>query len=125
MTDMKVLSHGTYDAILGMDWLEQNSPMTVDWKGKHIAIPSPSGVVHIHGHPSTSSCPVINSLQLDSLCRQGAVSHMVRLYQVTLGDGEEQDVTPECIQAVLDQYQDVFGEPEGLPQSAVVIIIYL
>ena len=33
VTDMKVLELGTYDAILGMDWLEQNSPMTVDWKG--------------------------------------------------------------------------------------------
>ena len=49
---------------------------------------------------------------------------MVRLYQVALGDGEEQDVTPECMQAVLDQYQDVFGEPEGLPPKLVVIIIY-
>lgn len=89
--------------------------MTVDWKGKHIAILSAAGDIHIHGHPSVSSCPVINSMQLGSLCRQGAVSHMVRLYQVTLGDGEEQDATPECVRAVLNQYADVFGEPEGLP----------
>ena len=115
VTDMKVLELGTYAAIFGMDWLEQNSPMTVDWKGKHIAIPSPGGVVHIHGHPSTSSCPVINSMQLGSLCRQGAVSHMVQLYQVTLGDREAQEATLECIQAILEQYPDVFQEPEGLP----------
>lgn len=29
-TNMKVLALGTYDAILGMDWLEEHGPMTVD-----------------------------------------------------------------------------------------------
>ena len=114
-TDFKVLPLGMYHAILGMDWLEEHSPMTVDWKGKHISIPEAAGIVHLHGHPSTPSCEVINSMQLNSLCRQGAVSHMVQLYQVALGTGEEQEVTPECIRAVLEQYPDVFGEPTGLP----------
>lgn len=81
---MKVLPLGTYDAILGMDWLEEHNTMTVDWKGKHIAMPSTQGVVHLRGHPSSTDCTIINSLQLQSLCRQGAVSHMVQLYQVTV-----------------------------------------
>lgn len=40
---------------------------------------------------------------------------MVQLYQVTLGTGEEQEVTPECVRAIVEQYPDIFGEPEGLP----------
>lgn len=73
VTDMKILPLGTYDAILGMDWLKDHSPMTVDRKGKHIALSSSSGVVHLHGHPSTATFSVINNLELQSLCRQGAV----------------------------------------------------
>jgi hypothetical protein len=31
---LKVLPLQCYDIILGMDWLEQHSPMVVDWKKK-------------------------------------------------------------------------------------------
>lgn len=44
-TDLKVLALGTYDAILVMDWLEANSPMTIDWKTKMIQIPTPTGLI--------------------------------------------------------------------------------
>jgi len=33
-TDMKVLDIGAFDAILGFDWLQHNSPMTCDWENK-------------------------------------------------------------------------------------------
>jgi hypothetical protein len=33
-TDLKVLPLGGYDMILGMEWLEEFSPMWVDWKRK-------------------------------------------------------------------------------------------
>lgn len=43
VTDMKVLQLGAYDAILGMDWLEDHSPMNVDWRGKRLLISTASG----------------------------------------------------------------------------------
>lgn len=61
-TDMKVLSLGTYDAILGMDWLEVHSPMTVDWTAKSAIINTQTGAVHIQGHPTAKT-----SLEIDSL----------------------------------------------------------
>ncbi|XP_073367614.1 uncharacterized protein [Aegilops tauschii subsp. strangulata] len=67
-TDMKVLLLGTYDVILGMDWLEQHSPMTVDWRNKVIQIPTPLGPAHLFGHEANSStCYLITSLQLQNL----------------------------------------------------------
>lgn len=35
-TPMRVLQLGAYDAVLGMDWLKNHSPMTCDWIGKSI-----------------------------------------------------------------------------------------
>jgi predicted aspartyl protease len=36
LVDARVLELATYDLILGMDWLEQHSPMTCDWLKKWI-----------------------------------------------------------------------------------------
>jgi hypothetical protein len=38
-SDMKILPLGHFDMILGMDWLEEFSPMQVHWKLKWMAIP--------------------------------------------------------------------------------------
>lgn len=69
-TDMKVLVLGTYDAILGMDWLEAHRPMQVDWRTNYLEFSTPEGTVCLRGHDSTSTtCFVINSMQLQSMCK--------------------------------------------------------
>ena len=79
--NMKVLALGTYDTILGMDWLKEHSPMTVDWWAKLIEIPLPAGPIRLRGHEATSStCTVINALQLQHMCNTGAISHMALIY---------------------------------------------
>lgn len=88
-TDMKVLPLGTYDAILGMDWLEAHSPMTVDWIAKTAIINTSKGTVQLQGHSSVGTSTEIDSLQLLSMLKQGAVSHMVQIYQVELTHEEK------------------------------------
>ncbi|XP_040244116.3 uncharacterized protein [Aegilops tauschii subsp. strangulata] len=114
-TDLKVLALGTYDAILGMDWLEHHSPMTVDWRAKLLEFQSPLGTVKLQGHDSElSTCLLINAVQLQSLCKNKAVSHIVHLCPISEDQTEGQHI-PECLQPILDDFVDVFGEPEGLP----------
>ncbi|XP_020184713.1 uncharacterized protein [Aegilops tauschii subsp. strangulata] len=114
-TDMKILPLGAYDAIVGMDWLEEHSPMNVDWRGKHMLITTPQGPAHLQGHSDgVAPCSEINGLQLYSLQRQGALSQVIQLCQITEGD-EIYAPTPDNIQAVIDQFSDVFGEPTELP----------
>ncbi|XP_020186159.1 uncharacterized protein [Aegilops tauschii subsp. strangulata] len=114
-TDLKVLALGTYDTILGMDWLEHHSPMTVDWRAKSLEFQSPLGTVKLQGHDSESStCLLINAVQLQSLCKNKAVSHIVHLCPISEDQTEGQHI-PECLQPILDDFVDVFGEPEGLP----------
>ena len=114
-TDLKVLDLGVYDVILGMDWLEEHSPMTVDWRAKLIAIPSPSGVINLRGHDNSSStCVVINALQLQSLCSKGAITHMALIHEIA-PEGDTSSLPPACIHQVLDEFDDVFKEPVGLP----------
>ena len=112
---MKILPLGVYDAILGMDWLEEHSPMNVDWRGKQLWITTPTGTVHLQGQiEGVTSCTEINSLQPQCMQRQGEVAQVVQLYQVCESD---EIFTPTLgnIQAVIDQFKDIFEEPKGLP----------
>lgn len=94
-----------------MDWLEDHSPMIVDWKTKTIAIPSPQGMLTLWGHDAESTeCLIINSLQLQGLCNNNIVAYMVKIYLVEEGEGSISE-TPGCIQAVIAEFEDVFGEP--------------
>lgn len=114
-TDMKILQLGTYDAILRMDWLEAHSPMTVDWRAKHLEFKTATGTACLQGHESNSAtCYTINSVQLQGLCKQQAVSLMVQVSAVQT-EQEQHGAIPPVIQQLLDDFPDVFGEPVGLP----------
>lgn len=114
-TDMKILALGTYDAILGMDWLEQHNPMKVDWRAKQLELTTATGTAYLRGHPADSStCHVINNIQLQGLCKKNAASHIVHICAVTVEE-EQQEPIPTAIQHVLSEFSDVFGEPVGLP----------
>lgn len=115
-TEMKILSLGTYDAILGMDWLEVHSPMAVDWKKKTLVLSTSSRPIFLQGHGSASTCSTINSAQLLALYHAGALSHAVQLCLVQEDTTDtDQSPIPDCIQQVLLEFKDLFQEPKGLP----------
>lgn len=61
-TTLKILPLGNYDMILGMDWLMQHSPMTVNWVTKSLTIEGRNPVVTLQGILSnTAQCGLIPS----------------------------------------------------------------
>jgi len=98
-SNLKVLSLGSYDMIIGMDWLEAFSPMKVQWLQKWICIPYGSIQVLLRGqHPHSAA---------DSL---------VQVYHIAsdASDSPKSDIMPE-VQLILDDFASVFAEPSGLP----------
>lgn len=58
---LKVLPLQCYDIILGMDWLEQHSPMVVDWKKKLLSFDYQGEKVVLQGIlPDVITCAHIN-----------------------------------------------------------------
>ncbi|XP_051177859.1 uncharacterized protein [Lolium perenne] len=113
-TDLKILPLGSFDAILGMDWLEQHNP-DIDWILKTLTIQTTSGAIHLQGHHHNSvQCSAISVTELSNICRQGSVAHLIHICAL---DGEVQieEITPPDIQAIIDQFLDVFAEPTDLP----------
>jgi hypothetical protein len=89
----------SYDLILGIDWLEQFSPMEIHWKEKWLSIP-------YHG---------------DTICLQGIVvpsdSDMVFQLMPVPGPNGELDTPPWPLEivALLNEFAQVFQPPTSLP----------
>jgi hypothetical protein len=95
----RVIPLGSYDIILGMDWLEAFSPMHVNWKEKWMSIPYGAGTFLLQRFvPPDSDCSMIQlfSLSLDA--------HVTDTSSV-----------PPAVQAILDDISALFAEPTSLP----------
>jgi len=71
-TTARVLDLSHYDIILGMDWLEQHSPMWVDWKRKKMRFTHKGKRITISGlKDCTATCPQLKIKKLKGLVRKG------------------------------------------------------
>lgn len=115
-TDFKILKLGVYDAILGLDWLKQHSPMKIDWQRQLFEVTTEKGYINLQGVNSSSpTVETISGTELLSACKSGAVAHMIHLCTLQ-GDSATTSVPlPSQIQQLLDDYADIFTEPHGLP----------
>lgn len=114
ITNMRVLELGAYDAILGMDWLQQHSPMVADWEKHSLAFLHNNKMITLRGIMAPSLEPV----------REMPVEQLIKWYKgnkvwamaVIKSDSDTPTAhIPTEIQAILEQYIDVFATPTELP----------
>lgn len=111
----KILPLGCYDVILGMDWLESNSPMHVHWAEKWFQFDNQGKTVRVWGiQPETVVGPPISNHQLDAMVKQDAILHFVQLNSLTEAEPEEASLLDE-IQALIQQYSSLFQPIPRLP----------
>jgi hypothetical protein len=123
-TDMKILALGSFDAILGMDWLERHNP-DIDWVKKTLKIKQPKGDILLQGHRSCDThCIAISASELAGICRQGSASHLIQVYALD-GEIHTAELTPHEVQTILDQFPKVFATPVGLPPTRPATIAFL
>jgi len=91
-----------YDMVIGMDWLEEFSPMKVGWARKWMMIPYQNGTMVLQG--VLPSAPVCTVLQL----------MLVEASEIPNEDSVQ--YSPK-IKDLLEVFSDVFADPVGLPPS--------
>jgi hypothetical protein len=84
--------------IVGMDWLEQFSPMMVHWVQKWMLIPYNGQWVQLQGELPADFEETLLELT------------------VIIEEPETEEISPP-IQALIDKYESVFTPPQGLPPS--------
>lgn len=116
-----------FDMVLGQDWLEECSPMWVDWVKKILRFTVKGQRITLFGIKSrTPSCTAVCSVQLQGLIRRGAIDQCLQ-FKATMPESQQQGQTvhsiavpdknqwPKEVQQLLTQYEDVFRESHELP----------
>jgi hypothetical protein len=101
-SDLRVLPLSSYDMIIGMDWLEKHSLMRVHWKHKWLEIRYSNQTVSLQGVLLADPDEV--RVQLCILSAEGIHTTDIQLL-------------PSEVQRLIDQFQDLFDSPTGLPPS--------
>nr|ABA96448.2 retrotransposon protein, putative, unclassified, expressed [Oryza sativa Japonica Group]BAG99806.1 unnamed protein product [Oryza sativa Japonica Group] len=111
--NFRMLPLGNYDIILGMDWLESISPMQVDWANKWMEFNHQGASIRVQGLLSTPvQCSPVTCHQLNGMSRRGSLSYLVQLQPIT----RQEDINiPDQVQHIIQDYKEIFQEPEGLP----------
>lgn len=115
-TSFKMLQLGVFDVILGQDWLYQHSPMNIDWPTKRLKISDDGLDVYLQGiGAAILTCNEISVEQLSGLHRNHDIEQILVIRTADPKEDESVTELPPAIQHILQQYHDVFAEPEGLP----------
>ena len=102
-----------YDAILGYDWLKANSPMQCNWAEKTLQFQHKDQQVTLQGiRPSETTISDVSVTQVRKWVHGNDVWAMAVVEEVPTAHTIEQNTV---IQQLLQQYQDVFQEPQHLP----------
>lgn len=96
--DFKVLDLGSYDGIIGLDWLAKYSPMITHWEQGWIANPQAGKFVVLQGEEHNAWIDAMLEL------------HLVH----ETAETEKPVILPE-VQQLLDKFVAVFAAPSGLP----------
>jgi hypothetical protein len=117
-TDMRILELGSYDAILGFDWLQNYDPMIYHWKQKALEFYHKGTKVRLQGVITSSPQKVekLSVLQLTKWLQGNEV------WALALVDFNIHSSVVECstgpsgqLQELLSEFSDVFEDPQDLP----------
>lgn len=114
---MRVLDKGTYDAILGYDWLKPHSPMICHWDNRTIEFQDKGRQIKLRGvKPGELTLQPIEAEQVWKSAKGNDIWAFAVVESVQQAIKEE---VLESIQQVIHQYPALFQEPKTLPPSSV------
>uniref|UniRef100_A0ACD5UVC4 Uncharacterized protein n=1 Tax=Avena sativa TaxID=4498 RepID=A0ACD5UVC4_AVESA len=115
-TDFKVLPLGSYDIILGYDWLTQHSPTKVHWSDQTMSFERAGKKVNLKGvRPDVTKCSQVSHEQMQFLLQNSRVSRVVQLCLMKPDRLAEESTLPGQAVDLLEKYQILFEEPTELP----------
>lgn len=105
--------------ILGMDWLEKFSPMWVDWKRKRMRFQYQGSNVTLTGvRDQVRHAKLMSGKQLQGMAKSGSIAQIVQLCAITETEVSQEQI-PSTVHGVIQEFQNCFQEPTGLPPQRV------
>jgi translation initiation factor IF-1 len=119
---MRILQLGGYDGILGMDWLNKCSMMTCDWPNKWIQFSHQGKLIKLQGKVPQRQTE-LTELLVEQFVKALKGNDVWAVAELLVVEGQDTKITvgiPWAVQAMLDQFQDVFQYPKHLPPHRAV-----
>ena len=113
-TSMHVLSLEAYDAILGMDWLKQHSPMVTDWENHCLAFSRKNQMIQLRGIEAPPA-NAMKELPVEQLLKWYKGNDVWAVAVVSPEISPPSVEIPPEVQPVLESFKDVFDTPTDLP----------
>lgn len=111
---LKLFPLGSYDIVLGMDWLESRGLMTVNWGEKLMTFQHKGAYIQLTGTtPEMSCCRAITGAELQLMHARTELAHVL-LLAISKLEGAS-DPIPIEVEELLTEFTDLFEEPKGLP----------
>jgi hypothetical protein len=108
--ELNILPLGSYDCLIGMDWLEQHHAI-LDCRSKEFTCLDEEGnPSKVQGIPRTVTVREISTMQLKKCYKKGC-----QLFAAHMEEASKDKVSNLEDHAVLKDYEDVFKEVPGLP----------
>lgn len=101
-SDFRVLPLGSFDVVVGMDWLAAHSPMQIHWQDKWMTIPYQGRFTVLQG--------------LQTATPEHLFLHIEAVQSVQSVEAS-QPLLPVELQSLLDDYSDLFDAPTSLPPT--------
>jgi hypothetical protein len=108
--ELNILPLGSYDYLIGMDWLDQHYAL-LDYHNKRFTCLDEEGnQVTVQGIPRVVAVREISAMQLKKCYRKGC-----QLFAARVGEASRDAVSKLEDHEVLKEFKDVFQEVPGLP----------
>ena len=118
---MQVLQLGGYDAILGCDWLKLHSPMTCYWDEHKVEFCHQGKAIQLAG---VQSPPLtLSAISATSLMKLSKGNDLWAMAIVNFVEQSTSSPLPE-LEALLEEFDDVFAKPTTLPPAEFMIILF-
>jgi hypothetical protein len=122
-TSARILELGANDLILGMDWLEDHSPMQCDWLQKRISFLHENKMITLQGvvHKLVEQITEISAEQLSKLQKGNDRWALVILSQLANNSTHQERYSSTellaQIKELIHEHQELFKTPEELPPN--------
>jgi hypothetical protein len=113
--ELNILPLGSYDCLIGMDWLDQHHAI-LDCRNKAFTCLDEEGNRKtVQGIPRVVAIREISAMQLKKCYRKGC-----QLFAAHVEEASKDEVSKIGDHAVLKEFEDVFQEVPGLPRREIL-----
>lgn len=111
---VSTLQLGGSDMVLGVDWLREHNPVQMNFKDPSLTMSKEGEKVTLWGIGGQPQLSFSEGKKVLKWCGKRQYG-LAACLTIIGSEKPEPEQIPEAIQCILDQYQDVFSEPKGLP----------